>query len=276
MTCTETESGFADVVRYIDRHLAFEPGSYNESYLDRRISARMRRVGTESYHEYLEVLSDDESEQSALLDALSINVTEFFRNEEVWTRLQEVLSRLTDDRSRVRCWSAACADGREPYSLAMMAREDPAIDDSAIRITATDIDKAILRTARRGTYLSSRTTDIRDQLELLSDPDAHVEFDGNQCTIKDPVKRMVSFEHHDLISGEKKSGYDLVLCRNLLIYIDRSYKGDIFETITGSIAEGGYLTIGKSETLHREFRERYEAVDTHAHIYRKKSAEAGN
>jgi chemotaxis protein methyltransferase CheR len=80
---------------------------------------------------------------------------------------------------------------------------------------------------------------------------------------------MVSFEQHDLISGRSKSGYDLVLCRNLLIYIDKSYKEPIFETLTEAVAEGGFLTIGKSETLPRAFRDAYEPYDRSKHIYRR-------
>lgn len=270
MSDTKTAEDLGDVIGYIDRNMAFEPGSYNESYLDRRISARMRRTDTENYGEYLEVLSTHGEEREALLDALSINVTEFFRNTGVWERLRDVLSRLTDENRRVRCWSAACADGREPYSLAMLALDDASIDARSVKITATDIDSGSLRTAREGVYASTRTTDIRSQTDLLSDPEDYFDIDDGEFAVRDSVKRMVDFEQHDLISGPEKDGFDLVLCRNLLIYIDRSYKEPIFETITGALSEGGYLTIGKSETLPRSFRERYQPFDRSKHIYQKK------
>jgi chemotaxis protein methyltransferase CheR len=271
MSQTDANQELERVIRYIADSMAFEPDSYNESYLDRRISARMRRTDSEGYEDYLDVLSSDRDERDALLDALSINVTSFFRNPPVWERLRDVLAELTAESRTVRCWSAACADGREPYSIAMLARDDPDIDDRSIDITATDIDAETLEEARAGVYESTRTTDIGSQLEPLSDPKAHVEIDddGGTFKIKDPVKRMVDFEQHDLISGPAKSGHDLVLCRNLLIYIDKSYKEPIFETLTGAIAEGGFLTIGKSETLPRAFREEYESYDRSNHIYRR-------
>ena len=271
MSRTDADPGLRRVVRYIADSMAFEPDSYNESYLDRRVSARMRRTDCEKYDAYLEVLSSDADERAALLDALSVNVTSFFRNPDVWVGLRELLRELTDEKRTVRCWSAACSDGREPYSIAMLARDDPNIDERAVEITATDIDAEILGTAREGVYESTRTTDISSQLELLSSPDDHVRTSegGMSFGVRPDVKRMVTFEQHDLISGPKKSGYDLVLCRNLLIYIDRSYKEPIFETLTEALRADGVLTIGKSETLPRTFRDEYEPYDRKNHIYRR-------
>ncbi|CAI49176.1 protein-glutamate O-methyltransferase CheR [Natronomonas pharaonis DSM 2160] len=272
MKGTDTDTGFEAVVRYVADNMAFEPDSYNESYLDRRISARMRRTDCDDYEGYLDILADSEDEQEALLDALSINVTSFFRNPPVWERLRDVLAMLTEEHRTVNCWSAPCADGREPYSIAMLARDDPNIRERAVEITATDIDAEALAEAREGVYESTRTTDIGSQLEPLSDPEAHVEItdDGTSFAVKDDVKRMVTFEKHDLISGRPKSGHDLVLCRNLLIYIDKSYKEPIFETLTDALREGGFLTIGKSETLPRSFRDAYDPYDRGKHIYRRK------
>ncbi len=262
--------GFRAVLRYIDRQMAFEPDSYNESYLDRRISARMGRRDVDDYRAYLDVLSSDPEEPAALLDSLSINVTGFFRNPPVWERLRDVLRRLTDDARRVRCWSAPCADGREPYSLAMLARDDPDVDAAALEITATDIDEEALAAAREGRYTGSRTTDLRAQLEPLSAPTDHVALDGDTVTVRDEVRRMVEFERHDLISGRARTGHDLVLCRNLLIYIDADYKEPIFETLTDAVRTDGFLTIGKSETLPLSYRDAYEPFDKKHHIYRKR------
>ena len=270
MSRSEPDAGIEPVIEYIADRMAFEPDSYNESYLDRRISARMRRTDCEEYAAYLDVLSERADEREALLDALSINVTSFFRNLSVWEGLRGVLREMTDGRGTVACWSAACADGREPYSIAMLARDDPEIDDASVEITATDIDGETLSEARDGVYESTRTTDIGAQLEPLSAPEDHVDGeDGTSFSVVPAVKRMVSFEQHDLISGREKRGYDLVLCRNLLIYIDRSYKEPIFETLTDALRDGGVLTIGKSETLPRPFREEYEPYDRSKHIYRR-------
>ncbi|MFC6726695.1 CheR family methyltransferase, partial [Halobium palmae] len=138
------DAGFDRVVRYVADAVDFEPDYYNDDYLGRRVTARMRRRDTDTYDAYLDLLRDDEEEEAALLDALTVNVTHFFRNAEMWEALRPVLRELTDEHRRVKVWSAPCADGREPYSLAMLAHDDPEIDERRLEITATDIDGAAL------------------------------------------------------------------------------------------------------------------------------------
>jgi chemotaxis protein methyltransferase CheR len=264
-----SERAFHSLLEYIERELDFESGFYNDAYLDRRINARMRRTDHDDYRTYKRFLQSDEDEQAALLDSLSINVTGFFRNPEAWESLRGVLADLTAENRRVNVWSAPCADGREPYSVAMLALDATDIDESRVEILGTDINADILREARAGRYETSKTADIAAELEPLSDDEPYVTREGDAFTVTDRVKDLVTFERHDLIRGDEKRDFDLVLCRNLLIYIDADYKVPIFETITGSLTERGYLMIGMTETLPTEFRERYDPVEKKHRIYRR-------
>ncbi len=268
MSSTEDRQ-FQQLLDFIGSEMDFESGFYNDAYLDRRITARMRRTGTDSYREYRRLLEREDGEREELLDSLSINVTGFFRNPEAWEALRPVLRDLTAQNRRVRLWSAPSADGREPYSAAMLALDDPDIDASRVEITGTDINADILTEARAATYETSQTTDIADELAPLSDYSKYVEEDGNTFTVKDRVTDMVTFEQHDLIRGEPKRDFDLVFCRNLLIYIDTEFKVPIFETIRGSLKEGGYLMIGMTETLPAACRDSFEPVDKQHRIYRR-------
>jgi len=263
------ERAFNDLLEYIETELEFETGFYNNSYLNRRISARMRRTDVDTFRNYQRLLERNENEHEELLDSLSINVTGFFRNPEAWEKLRLVLRDLTKNNRSVRIWSAPCADGREPYSLAMLAKDDNKIHDRKIEITATDINRDILRTARRGIYETSQTTDIEEELELLNDYESYIDRNENRFSVRDSVKEMISFEQHDLIRGEPKRDFDLVLCRNLLIYIDSSFKTPIFETIRGSLGEDGYLMIGMTETLPTDCRDSFEPVYKQKRIYRR-------
>ncbi|WP_129115123.1 CheR family methyltransferase [Halegenticoccus tardaugens] len=265
----EPDPGFRRVVRHVEDAVDFEPSYYNEAYLARRITARMRRRRVESYDEYLDLLRGDEAERAELLDALTINVTNFFRNPAMWEALREPLRALAAESRRVRAWSAPCADGREPYSLAMLARDDPEIDAERIEITATDIDEDALAAARRGAYETTRTTDVGSELSPLSEPERYVERDGNRYEIRERVKRMVRFERHDLIRDGPKGGFDLLMCRNLLIYIDAAYKLPIFETIAASLRPGGHLVVGMTESIPRECRDAFEPVEKRRRIYRR-------
>jgi chemotaxis protein methyltransferase CheR len=266
---TGSERAFDDLLGFIERELDFESGFYNDAYLDRRINARMRRTDADDYRSYLRLLESDHEERDALLDSLSINVTGFFRNPEAWESLRGVLRDLTADRGRTRVWSAPCADGREPYSIAMLALDDDEINTRRLAVHATDINEEILTSARQGRYEATQTTDIEGELEPLSDYERYVDREGDAFTVTDRVKDLVTFERHDLIRGEDKRDFDLVCCRNLLIYIDTDYKVPIFETITGSLTDRGYLMIGMTETLPSEFRDRYEPVAKKHRIYRR-------
>ncbi|MFC7079992.1 CheR family methyltransferase [Halorussus caseinilyticus] len=266
---TPDDEAFDRLLDYVETDLGFATSYYDDAYLDRRVSSRMRRTDTEGYDGYLDLLEDDEREQEALLDAFSVNVTSFFRNPEVWEQLRSVLRTLSAERNRVRLWSAACSDGREPYSLSMLALDDPEVDDSAIEITATDIDREILSAARRGVYESTRTTDIGEQLAPLDEYEQYVERDGDRFAVTDAVKDLVSFERHDLINGDPKSNFDLVICRNLFIYIDTEHKLPILETVSKSLSKDGYLVIGKTETLPELLKPAFEPVARRLRIYRK-------
>jgi len=261
--------GFEELLAFIERELDFESDFYNDAYLDRRITARMRRTNSEEYGEYQQLLTDNDEEQEALLDSLSINVTGFFRNPDAWEKLRLVLRELTADSRRVRIWSAPCADGREPYSVAMLALDDDEIRERRVDILGTDINAEILAAARAGVYETSQTSDIAEELEPLDDSARYVDRDDDRFTVRDNVKELVTFEQHDLIRGESKSEFDLVLCRNLLIYIDSSYKVPIFRTIRGSLRAGGYLMIGMTETLPTECRDDFEPAHKQQRIYRR-------
>lgn len=261
--------GFEPVIEFIADELDFEPASYNDAYLDRRITSRMRRTDSDSYREYRRLLATNPDERTALLDALSINVTEFFRNPDVWEALRPILRKLTTDQRRVDCVSAACSDGREPYSLAMLARDDPEIDPNRLDIVGTDIDEDALDAARAGVYETTTTTDIEHELEPLSDHDAYVGQDGDRFEVKESIKRMVDFRRHDLIRDRPFERADLLLCRNVLIYIDADYKDPIFETLVESLRDGGYLVIGMSETPPPKYRDKLVPVEKSRRIYRK-------
>ncbi|MUW15370.1 chemotaxis protein CheR [Halorubrum sp. CBA1125] len=263
------ETAFEGVLRQIDDTVPFEPGYYNESYLDRRITARMRRRDTDSHAEYERLLREEDAEREALMDALTINVTEFFRNPEMWSVLRDVLRERTATQRRVRVWSAPSADGREPYSVAMLACDDSEIDESRVEVLGSDISGAALDDARDGVYHTTRTTDIAEELEPLSEPDRCVERDGDAFRVRSAPRRLVAFETHDLIRDGARGPFDVVLCRNLLIYIDREHKGSLFDTLEASLADDGVLVLGMTESVPPDRSDRYEPIDKRRRVFRR-------
>ncbi|SFG07209.1 chemotaxis protein methyltransferase CheR [Halopelagius inordinatus] len=270
-----SNEGFTDLLELIEESLSFATSSYNNAYLDRRISARMRRCRIDDYESYEALLRDDTDEQNALLDSLSVNVTSFFRNPKVWESLRDVLAELTAS-GHTRVWSAACSDGREAYSLAMLAHDDDRIDPANVEILGTDIKPKILRAARHGEYRSSETNDLTEQLSPLDDYERYIERDGKKVQVTDEVRELVSFRNHDLVQETPPQTFDLVLCRNLFIYINSDAKRAIFETLGSALVPDGFLTIGMTETIPPSCRERFEPVEKRLRIYRNDVGESNS
>ena len=272
MPSSETvDPAFDDLLTYIENSLAFQTSSYNNAYLDRRISARMRRRRVEDYETYEDLLRDEEDEQQALLDALSVNVTSFFRNPDVWEALRGVLRDLSAQGSRrdpIKVWSAACSDGREAYSLAMLAHDDDQVDERRIEIVGTDIKREILRAARAGEYHASETNDLAEQLAPLDDWEQYIDRDGDVYRVRDEITDMVQFNRRDLIREDPPGTFDLVVCRNLFIYINAQSKRAVFETLGSALETGGYLTIGMTETIPPMCRQQFDPVEKRLRIYR--------
>lgn len=269
MSRSTEDFAFAGVLQQIADSVAFKPGYYNESYLDRRISSRMRRLDIDDHETYERRLREDPAEREALMTALTINVTEFFRNPEMWDVFRDVLREKTDEHRTVRVWSAPCADGREPYSVAMLACDDPEINERRVEVLGTDISDDVLEAAREGVYETTRTTDIAAELEPLSSPDDWIDRDEDTFTVTDQVQNLVSFDRHDLIQDDARGAFDVVFCRNLLIYIDGEHKGDVFETIESSLSPGSVLIVGMTESVPPARRDRYDPIDKRCRVFRR-------
>jgi chemotaxis methyl-accepting protein methylase len=232
---------------------------YKEKCLRRRLAIRMRACGVHRYGEYGELLRGDAVEYERLLNVLTINVSKFFRNIEVWQEVErEVLPSLFGDgRPRVRIWSAGSAAGEEPYTIAIMLREyamKHGLEDRLSRfvIVGTDIDRQVLERARRGEYNEAALSEL--PLELR---DRWFSFDRTY-RLHEEVGRMVKFEPLDLLTDPFPEGQDLVVCRNVMVYFERELQDALLPRLRGSLAAGGYLVLGKVETifgpLSREFR----------------------
>jgi chemotaxis protein methyltransferase CheR len=165
-------------------------------------------------------------------------------------------------------WSAACSDGREAYSLAMLAHDDPQVREDRVRIVGTDIKREILRKADRGEYHASETNDLEEQLAPIGDYERYIDRDGDSYRVSRAVRRMVDFRRHDLIRQSPPDEFDLILCRNLFIYVDSDAKRAVFETLGSGLRPDGYLTIGMTETVPADCRSWFEPVEKRLRIYR--------
>jgi len=234
------------------RHLAEERGvdlrAYKVTTVERRVRHRMRQLGIGSYDEYLEYTGKEPAEKARLVDTVLINVTRFFRDPQAWEILNnKVLPMLFKDRqpgSSFRVWSAGCATGEEPYSVAILLCEmlGPQIKDYDLKIYATDHDASALNAARHGEYPADSVRGVRPEIRAKY-------FTGNKTVrvVRD-VRRMVIFGRGNLLTDAPISHVDLLLCRNLLIYFDVAAQTHILGRLKYGLNDGGVLFLGKSES----------------------------
>lgn len=261
------ERAFEKLKRYVESELEFSISYYNDEYLKRRIKSRMRRSKRTNLEDYYQYLKSNTNEQEKLLRSFSINVTGFFRNQDVWAEIRTLLQELTTENNTCRVWSAGCADGREPYSIALLGLTDPEIDETALQIVGTDINTEALEKARKGCYKDTITNDVHEQLSFLTDPFNYVSRREDKMIVDEQIREMVDFVNHDLIREQPTHEFDLVLCRNVLIYLKRDHEQDIFNTITSGMREGGYIVIGKAETLPGSLKPSFDSIDAGLRVY---------
>jgi len=272
MSSVSENSGFEALKKKISSERGFNCSYYKESILKRRIDSRMRRAELESYTDYVSLLDRSPREYNALIDTLTVNVTRFFRNKPVFKAIEEIIIpnlmfyKNIQSRRVIRVWSAGCASGEEPYSVALLFKDflGDELDDYVFFITATDIDDNILNTAREGIYTADQVKNVsKERLDKYFDKVA------GKYRVKDSIKKYIKFRHHDVISGEVINYFDVILCRNLLIYLSRKTQDEIFARFLRSLNPNGYLVIGKSETLTPKAAKKFELIDLSERIYRK-------
>jgi chemotaxis methyl-accepting protein methylase len=266
------EQAFAALAQEIARTGGFTVQAYKDKCIRRRIAVRMRACGVHSYDDYRAVLTSSPVECERLRDALTINVTRFYRNAETWQAVRQAVLPALLDRSRieVRAWSAGCASGEEPYTLAVLAaahldRLGRGSELARLAVDATDIDRHSLERAREASYRREGLTELPAELEA-----GYFEDAGELRRVIERVRRRVAVRAHDLSrEPPPRSDYDLILCRNVVIYFDRPMQERLFASFADALAPGGFLVLGKVETLFGIARERLTMVDARERIYRR-------
>ncbi len=248
----------------------------NKQYL---VKSRLRRILEEnelqSLGELLERLKRPGRGglKELVIDAMTTNETLWFRDNHPFRILQEkLLPEFAERKSSqpLRIWSAACSTGQEPYSIAMVVEEFRRLKPGRlrdVRITATDISRSVLEVARRGEYemiaIGRGLSPERQKQFFTPSP-------SGGWQIKAPVRSMVEFKELNLLDRYMLGKFDLVMCRNVLIYFSAEHKKDILTRIHATLNPGGYLILGASESLNG-LPDLFEMVQCHPGIiYRKK------
>ena len=223
--------------------------AYKERQMKRRIDALISKHGISGYEDYVQVLKTDKARFEEFVNYLTINVSEFYRNIDQWKVMEnEIVPELIKKFGKnLKIWSAACSTGDEPYSLVMaLSRHIPL---NMIRITATDIDKQVIAKAKVGLYSEKSIASVPDDLKKK-----YFTKVGLSYQISDEIKSRVDFKEHNLLENNYPKDYDMIVCRNVLIYFTEEAKDEVFRKFYQSLKPGGILFIGSTEQIinHRD------------------------
>jgi len=276
--------GTGEVIAFAAERRGFRSSGYCLSVLERRVRERIVSAGAAGVEEYLRLLESDPSELDLLVEALTVKVSAFFRDPLVFEYLNELvfptlLARKGAEGNRsVRVWSAGCAGGEEPYSVAILLhelsrREIPPVD---VTIFATDVDERALARGREALYPASAVANVRHGILSSS-----FRPEADSWRVLPEVARLVRFSVHDLLDGRTAAPaesifgtFDLVLCRNVLIYFDAAAQAAALSALVRSLAEGGHLLLGQTESPPGPWRERLRRVNDFCSLWVKPAAAA--
>jgi chemotaxis protein methyltransferase CheR len=266
------EAAFAALTRKISRETGISLDAYKDKCLRRRIAVRMRACGVHTYSDYQAVLDLSPEEYERLRDAITINVTSFYRNADTWNLLRATLLHdiCADERAEVRAWSAGCSSGEEPYTLAMVIADH--LDQQGrpdrlglVTVDATDIDRPSLQRAQAARYRREALADFPAGLA-----ERYFEDDGGEYRVVERVRRCVVLRASDLSTDPPpRRNYHLILCRNVVIYFGRATQERVFTAFVDALAPGGFLVLGKVETIFGPARERLTLLDPRERVYRR-------
>lgn len=244
--------------------------SHKKQMAQARIGRRLTALGLPSFSQYLTYLDEpgSQDENREFVDALTTNLTSFFREPHHFEHLEKVLMPQIEKsgQSKVRIWSAACSTGEEPYSIALttapLKQRNPSLD---FKILATDINNTVLRTAKAGQYTSDRASGAAPPFDKLIEKNVK---DG-MLKIPREVANLISFRNLNLFNEWPFQGtFDAIFCRNVIIYFEVEERKQIVDRLVERIVPGGYLFLGHSEALI----EQHPKLKTEGHtLYRKLS-----
>lgn len=258
-----TEDDFKYIARVVYDSCGIVLGSHKKEMVYSRIARRIRSLrlkDCKSYIQYME--ANRELEFSNFINSITTNLTSFFRESHHFdfltnTAVNEIKDWHKQDR-RVRIWSAGCSTGEEPYSIAMTLAEHFKRPMWDLKILATDLDSNVLDTARKGVYQSDTVTGLSQ--EVTKNWFLHDKGHDN-CKVNDDLRSYIHYKRLNLLASWPMQGsFDIIFCRNVVIYFDQETKDSLFRRYSKMLRKGGYLILGHSESMNLKVQTQFKAL----------------
>ncbi len=242
---------FERIVKIIYKVSGISLSDRKEDMVYSRLARRLRKVGKVCFNEYLDFVMQDDLEQKAFVNALTTNLTHFFREEHHFKYLEEVLfpEIFAKKQKRIRFWSAGCSTGEEPYTLAMVWEHlQTKPKDIDFKILATDLDTNVIETGKKGIYSIDKLKPVDEKyLKWFS---RHQDCSATQRQVDSQLKQYIHFKQLNLMQDWPINGpFQLIICRNVLIYFDRPTQEKLIKRYYDLLEPDGCLILGHSESL---------------------------
>jgi len=255
------DADFEQFKQRIKQKTDIDLSQYKEAQMKRRLTTLRMKHGYSTFDAYWKAIEKERSLFYEFLDRMTINVSEFWRNPTRWDILQkQFLPGLLELNPRPKVWSAACSTGEEPYTIAMILSELGALEKSTL--LATDLDNNVLEKAKEGMYLERSLRDV----PAICKQKYFAPID-NAFAVSDMLKRHIKFKQQNLLNDTFESGFDLIVCRNVMIYFTEEAKDLLYHKFSKALKPGGLLFVGSTEQIFTPSQYRFETADTF--FYRK-------
>lgn len=255
------DQDFTLFIKKVKDSTSIDLSQYKEAQMKRRLTTLRLKRGFDTFAAFFDAMLKDKSVFHEFLDRMTINVSEFWRNPNRWEVLEkQFLPAMLKQGRRLKVWSAACSTGEEPYTLAMILAEQSLL--SEVQLLATDIDEGALEKARKGIYPDRSVRDV---------PPAYLKKYFRQENVifhvKDELKRTVKFQKQNLLADTFDTNFDLIVCRNVMIYFTEEAKHLLYHKFANALRPGGLLFVGSTEQIFSPGQFGLEPADTF--FYRK-------
>ena len=246
--------------------------NYSEAHIKRRVMNRMAMSGIKDITELQTKVLNDEAFASILLQDLSINVTEMFRDPGFYRSLREKVIPILKTYPFIKIWHAGCSTGEEAYSMAIVLQEEGLADRTTIY--ATDFNQHVLNHGKEGIFSNRLMKEYTANYQLSGGKESFSEYytsDDNNVIMNQSLKNKIVWANHNLVTDSVFAEVNLILCRNVLIYFDRKLQNNVQTLFHNSLMNGGVLCLGSKESLRfTDFHDAYSVLDEKQRIFKKK------
>ncbi|VUD56407.1 Chemotaxis protein methyltransferase [Thalassocella blandensis] len=217
-----------------------------------RLARRLRRLNLKSFREYCDLLVQEDTEENIeFVNSITTNLTSFFRENHHFEHLKNTvlpgLMRKNLGSRRIRIWSAGCSTGEEAYSIAMVVKSFASLSNWDVKVLATDLDSNVVAKAKEAIYAAERAENIPDKYKVCFS----IDKSRKKVKIKDNVRKLITFKQLNLLhEWPMKGPFDIIFCRNVVIYFDANTQRKLFDRYADIMTEQSTLFIGHSESLH--------------------------